>query len=111
MVTNHRTEASRTKIQSYIASDGIVNHFKLLWELRARFPLHFIVFKQVSSHLAHEANVEQYFSRAGLLSDPNMDAYYLGILVMVGTNKSRFKPSLKAILERTIIPSFAAKAE
>ena len=36
----------------YIASDGIVNHFKLLWELRARFPLHFIVFKQVSSHLA-----------------------------------------------------------
>ena len=41
-------------IQSYIASDGIVNHFKLLWELRARFPLHFIVFKQVSSHLAHE---------------------------------------------------------
>ena len=32
---------------------------------------------------------KQYFSRAGLLSDPNMDAYYLGILVMVGTNKSR----------------------
>ena len=32
-------------IQSYIASDGIVNHFKLLWELRARFPLHFIVFR------------------------------------------------------------------
>ena len=87
-------------IQSYIASDGIVNHFKLLWEMRARFPLHFIVFKQVSSHLAHEANVEQYFSRAGLLSDPNMDAYYLGILVMVGTNKSKFKPAIKAILER-----------
>ena len=31
---------------------------------RVRFPLHFIVFKQVSSHIAHEANVEQYFSRA-----------------------------------------------
>ena len=39
----------------------MVNHFKLM---RLRFPLHFIVFKQVSSHIAHEANVEQYFSRA-----------------------------------------------
>ena len=47
-------------IQPYI-SDGMVNHFKLM---RLRFPLHFIVFKQVSSHIAHEANVEQYFSRA-----------------------------------------------
>ena len=29
-----------------------------------RFPLHLVVFKQVSSHIPHEANVEQYFSRA-----------------------------------------------
>ena len=29
-----------------------------------RFPLHFIVFKQVSAHIAHEANVEEFFSRA-----------------------------------------------
>ena len=29
-----------------------------------------------------------------------MDPFYLGILVMVGCNKSRFKPSLKAIKER-----------
>ena len=36
----------------------------------------------------------------GLLSDPNMDAFYLGILVMVGCNKSKFKPPLKAIKER-----------
>jgi hypothetical protein len=58
-------------IEPYITSDGMVNHFKLMWDLRKlmwdlrkRFPLHFIVFKQVSSHIAHEANVEQYFSRA-----------------------------------------------
>ena len=36
----------------------------------------------------------------GLLSDPNMDPYYLGMLVMVGTNKSKFKPPLAAIKER-----------
>ena len=35
-----------------------------------RFPLHFIVFKQVSSHIPHEGNVEQLFSRSGYLSDP-----------------------------------------
>ena len=54
----------------------------------------------MASHQPHEANVEQYFSRAGNLSDPNMDPYYLGMLVMVGTNKSKFKPPLAAIKER-----------
>ena len=39
-------------------------------------------------------------SPQGLLSDPNMDPHYLGILVMVGINKSKFKPPLKAIKER-----------
>ena len=52
------------------------------------------------SHLPHEANVEQSFSRAGNLSDPNMDPVYLGVLVMVGANKSSFKPTVKDIMER-----------
>lgn len=51
-------------LQPYITSDGMLNHFKMFWELRDRFPLHLVVFKQVSSHIPHEANVEQYFSRA-----------------------------------------------
>ena len=38
-------------------------------------------------------------SPQGLLSDPNMDPHYLGILVMVGTNNSKLKPPLKAIKE------------
>ena len=50
------------------------------------FPLHEIVFKMTASHLPHKANVEQYFSRAGALSDPNMDPDFLGKLVMVGVN-------------------------
>ena len=48
----------------------------------------------------HEANVEQYFSRAGNLSDPNMSPAYLGVLVKVGCNKKRFKPAVQAVLER-----------
>lgn len=38
-----------------------------------------MVFKlQTACHIfAHEANAEQIFSRAGLLSDPNMDVGYL----------------------------------
>ena len=35
----------------------------------------------------------------GLLSDPNIDPVYLGILVMVGASQNKFKPSVKAIEE------------
>ena len=40
-----------------------MNEFKMMWSLRESFPLHFTVFKQTACHLAHEANVEQVFSR------------------------------------------------
>ena len=29
----------------YIAEDGLLNEFKMMWALRESFPLHFIVFK------------------------------------------------------------------
>jgi hypothetical protein len=59
---------------SELVDDGsLLNEFALMWELRERCPLHFIVFKQTACHLSHEASVEQVFSRAGNLSDPNMD--------------------------------------
>ena len=80
----------------------------MLWHLRHRFPLHFLVFKMTASHLPHEANVEQYFSRAGAISDPNMDPEYLGKLVTVGVNKSRFKPSVRQIKELYYAKSTAA---
>ena len=35
-----------------------------------------------------------------MLSDPNIDPHYLGMLVMVGANKKRFAPSVQAIKER-----------
>ena len=81
-------------------NDGLLNEFKMTYAFRHRFPLHYIVFRQVSSHLPHEGNVERYFSRAGNLSDPNLDPEYLGILTMVGVNAKRFKPSVAAVKER-----------
>ena len=58
--------------QQFIRPDGLLNEFKMHWQLRALFPLHLIVFRQAASHIPHEANVEQVFSRAGSLSDPSM---------------------------------------
>ena len=34
--------------------------------------------------------MEQVFSRAGRISDPNMNPAYLGTLVMVGMNKKNY---------------------
>jgi hypothetical protein len=61
--------------------DGLLNECALLYKVRAAFPLHYIVFRQVSSHLQHEANTEQLFSKAGALSDSNgkMDPYRLSV--------------------------------
>ena len=47
-----------------------------------------------------QANCEQLFSTAGNLSDPSMDPVYLDVLVMVGANKSRCKPTVNVIMER-----------
>lgn len=75
-----------------ISSDGLLNEFAMMWSIREAFPLHHIVFKQTASHLAHEAFVEQIFSRAGLLSDPNLDPAHLVTLVKVGFNKAACNP-------------------
>ena len=45
----------QTQIDEFLDKEGIVNEFALLYKLRNKFPLHYIVFKQVSSHLPHEA--------------------------------------------------------
>ena len=85
--------------EKFKTDDGLVNEFKMMWALRESFPLHFIVFKQTACHLPHEANVEQIFSRAGLLSDPNLLPAHLMTLVKIGYNKKAYCPSLKAIKE------------
>ena len=53
----------------------------MMWQLRALFPLYFFVFNQTVSHLADEANVEQVLSRAGQLSEVNLDPDALSDMV------------------------------
>ena len=82
------------------SEDGLLNEFTMMWKLREAFPLHYIVFKQTASHLPHEANVEQIFSRAGLLADPNLDPAHLVMLVKIGFNKAACNPSVAVIMDK-----------
>ena len=72
----------------------------MMWQLRVLFPLDFFVFKQTVSHLAVEANVEQVFSRAGQLSEVNLDPDTLADMVSIMVNKHAYKPSLKDIMDK-----------
>ena len=65
--------------------------------------MHFTVFKQCASHLHHEANVEQIFSLAGRLSDPNLDPHRLPTLVRIHFNKKAFMPSKLDIRKRYVL--------
>ena len=76
-----------------------------MYHLRQSFPLHFIVFKQTASHLPHEGNSEQLFSRSGSLSDDNgkMDLAHLAVWTSIGVNYSTYQPTYKQILERYML--------
>ena len=80
-----------TQVQPFLRQDGLLDEFKMMYSFRNRFPLHYFVFKMTASHLPHEANVEQVFSRAKRLADPNthMTSQHLALFVMVGMNKNK----------------------
>ena len=61
----------KATIRQFKDDEGIINEFALLYHVQAQFPLHYIVFKQTASHIVHEGNSEQIFSRSGALSDDN----------------------------------------
>ena len=63
-------------------------------------PLAFFFFKQTTSHLTAEANVEQVFSRAGQLSEVNSDPDGLAVMVSILINKHAYKPSVKDIMDK-----------
>ena len=92
-------------IREYTDDEGLVNEFALMYHLRQSFPLHYIVFKQTASHLPHEGNSEQLFSRSGALSDDNgkMDPHRLAVWTSIGVNYSTYKPTDKEILERYML--------
>ena len=50
-------------------------------------------------------NIEQYFSRAGLLTDPHMHPEYLGKLTSIGVNKAAYKPPAAEIYNKYMTKS------
>ena len=56
--------------------------------------------KQTAVHIPHEANVEQVFSTAGLLSNVLLDPGFLADLVMISRNKKVYKPEVKKLLSK-----------
>ena len=74
----------------------------MMWHLRILFPLHFVVFKQTVCHLASETNVEQVFSRAGQLSEVNLDSDASADMVSIMVNKLTYKPSVQDIMTSTM---------
>ena len=92
-------------IREFRDDAGIVNEFALIYHVRKAFPLHYTVFKQTASHLPHEGNSEQLFSRSGALSDDNgkMDPARLAVWTSIGINYSTYKPPTEKILERYML--------
>ena len=73
----------------------------MMWQLRILFPLHFVVFKQTACRLEDEDNVVRVFSRAGQLSEVNLDPDALTDMVSIMVNKLAYKPSVKDIMDWT----------
>ena len=44
--------------------------------------------------LPHKANVKRFFSRAGNLSDPNMDPHFLAALTRIAINRNVYEPTV-----------------
>ena len=99
------SKIDKSTIRSFKDDDGIVNDVALIYSVRNSFPLHYIVFKQLASHISHEGNNEQLFSQAGHVSDDNgkMDAHRLGVWTSIGVNMSVYEPPWKTILERYLL--------
>ena len=50
------SKIDKSTIRSFKDDDGIVNDVALIYSVRNSFPLHYIVFKQLASHISHEGN-------------------------------------------------------
>ena len=86
--------------------NGLVDEFKLIFSMRNEVPLHYFLFRQVSSHFGHEANAETTFSLSGSLSNRNTHTSpgFLASLVRINKNRVNHDPSARDILTRSALP-------
>jgi hypothetical protein len=97
--------------QWWLPSLAVLNEFAMMYSIRDSFPLHYTIFKQYASHLPHEANVEQLFSRSGNLSDPNIDPDFLATLTSISANKKVYKPTVSEIKDMYAVPRQGRRGE
>ena len=79
---------------------GLLDEFALVCRLKKKFPLHYTVFRQSSSHLGHEGNVERVFSGAKTRADAKMRSSMLRLVTKTGGRKNRYKLTVVAIWSR-----------
>ena len=86
-------------VKLYQDSSGLLDEFKLMYNVRKTFPLHYHVFRQVSAHILTEANCEDFFSLTGRLSNENgcTEAAFMSRLARISRNKSGFTPNPAAL--------------
>ena len=96
----HWEQMAAEDYQRFLLPNGMLNEFKMMWQLRQQFPLHLVVFRQTASHIPSEANVEQVFAISGGLADPNMDTDTLATLTSCGVNAKAFQPTAAAVLDK-----------
>lgn len=104
---------SRDRVQPFIDSkSGMLDEFKLLFSLRAEFPLHFHVFRRTAVHISAEANAEDTFSLAGSLSDDNTHTGpdFLSRLTRTNKNRKRCDPPAKSVLAKYLVKFHAPPA-
>jgi len=90
------------RVDAYREDCGMINEYKLLFDMRQEFPLHFFLFRQTCVHIAHEANAENTFSLSGSLSNENTHtgSCFLSRSTRIQSNKCRLKPDPKLVLKR-----------
>ena len=78
--------------------DGLVDEFALMFSLRERVPIHFVLFKRLAADLPHEGNAESTFSLSGSLSSDNKCSgpSALSTLVRINRNKAVCHPTRDA---------------
>ena len=83
---------STVEIERHRDERGLLDEFALMSAMRLRFPIHCNVFMRTTSHYAHEADCESFFSIVKAVSDPNMFPSMLRVLSKVGYNTKSYKP-------------------
>ncbi|KAK3247158.1 hypothetical protein CYMTET_43333 [Cymbomonas tetramitiformis] len=84
-------------IQCYMTKQAACNTFLSPFQVTLAKTLYLTALREAA---AIGNNGVIVFSRAGYLSDPNLDPSYLGVLTSIGINKATYKPSVKDIKER-----------